>query len=163
MTPPPKRKRRADPSFDRVHGEVEGKRASAWDAVYAIVRRIPRGRVMTYGQIATLLGSRLSPRAVGWAMHGCPKDVPWQRVVNASGRCSTERLPDMPLGLQHALLEAEKVKFTKGGAIDLDACRWSPIGSHRISKGAPRQPVRSRAKATVNAGMRGRTATRKRE
>jgi methylated-DNA-protein-cysteine methyltransferase-like protein len=163
MKKPPKRARRRDPAFDRVHGEVEGKRVSAWDAVHAIVRRIPRGRVMTYGQIATLLGSRLSPRAVGWAMHGCPKDVPWQRVVNASGRCSTERLPDMPLGLQHALLKAEKVKFTRGGAIDLGACRWSPVGSLLHSKGAPPRSARSRAKAEVKAGVPRHTATRRRE
>ena len=110
----------------RVHGEIQGERAGAFARVYALVKRIPRGRVMTYGQIATLLESRLSPRAVGWAMHGCPAGVPWQRVVNASGGMSTDRLPDMPPGLQKALLEAEGVPFRKNGTVDLDRCRFTP-------------------------------------
>ena len=91
-----------------------------------MVRAIPAGRVMTYGQISSLLGSRLSPVAVGWMLHRCPDDVPWQRVVNASGRCSTERLPDLPRGLQQHLLEGEGVEFDDGGALDLDRYRWWP-------------------------------------
>ncbi len=81
---------------------------------------------MTYGQLATLIENRLSPRAVGWAMHGCPKELPWQRVVNASGGCSTDRLPDVPAGLQRALLEAEGVKFRENGTLDLERYRWTP-------------------------------------
>ena len=65
---------------------------NAWEEVYRIVRRIPRGRVMSYGQIANLLRRPLSARAVGWAMNQCPGDVPWQRVVNAAGGISTEHL-----------------------------------------------------------------------
>jgi methylated-DNA-protein-cysteine methyltransferase-like protein len=80
---------------------------------------------MTYGQIATLVESRLSPRAVGWAMHGCPKGVPWQRVVNASGKCSTDHMPNIPTGLQQAMLEAEGVEFRNGG-LDLTRHRWVP-------------------------------------
>lgn len=81
---------------------------------------------MTYGQVAVCLDSRLSPRAVGWALHGCPDDVPWQRVVNASGGCSTDRLPDVPPGLQRAMLEAEGVSFRDNGTVDLARYRWSP-------------------------------------
>jgi len=81
---------------------------------------------MTYGQIATLLENRLSPRAVGWAMHGCPDGVPWHRVVNASGGCSTDRLPDVPAGLQRAMLEAEGVKFRANDTLDLNRYRWTP-------------------------------------
>jgi len=109
-----------------VHGDVQGKHQSAWEAVYRIVRRIPRGRVMTYGQIATLLASRLSSRAVGWALHGCPDDLPWQRVVNASGGCSTDRLHNVPAGLQRARLESEGVSFRKDGTLDLERYRWTP-------------------------------------
>jgi methylated-DNA-protein-cysteine methyltransferase related protein len=112
----------------RVHGEIEGQREGAFAAVYALVKRIPKGRVMTYGQIATLLESRLSPRAVGWAMHGCPRGVPWQRVVNASGGMSTDRLPDVPPGLQRALLEADGVAFLPNGTIDLERYRFTPRG-----------------------------------
>lgn len=86
---------------------------------------------MTYGQIATLIENRLSPRAVGWALHGCPQDVPWQRVVNASGGCSTERLPDIPPGLQQAMLEAEGVEFSAAGTLDLSRYRWVPPPSRR--------------------------------
>jgi methylated-DNA-protein-cysteine methyltransferase-like protein len=110
----------------RLHGDVEGQKARAFSAVYKLVRRIPRGRVMTYGQISVALGSGLSPRAVGWAMHGCPKDVPWQRVVNASGGLSTERMPDVPPGLQRALLEKEGVEFRANGTLDLDVYRHVP-------------------------------------
>jgi methylated-DNA-protein-cysteine methyltransferase-like protein len=81
---------------------------------------------MTYGQIATLLVNRLSPRAVGWALHGCPENVPWQRVVNASGGCSTDRLPDIPTGLQQSLLEKEGVRFRDSGTLDLERYRWNP-------------------------------------
>lgn len=110
----------------RVHGDVDGERGGAFRAVYDVVRAIPRGRVMTYGQISTWLGSRLSPAAVGWAMAGAPEDVPWQRVVNASGACSTERRPDMPPGLQRALLEQEGVAFADDGTLDLVRYRWEP-------------------------------------
>jgi len=123
---PARRRGRHTALGERLHGEVEGPRRGAWDAVYALVRRIPRGRVMTYGQVATELESRLSPRAVGWALHGCPDNVPWQRVVNASGGCSTDRLPDVPQGLQRAMLEAEGVTFRETGTLDLTRYRWTP-------------------------------------
>jgi methylated-DNA-protein-cysteine methyltransferase-like protein len=110
----------------RLHGEIEGERIDAREAVFAVVRKIPEGRVMTYGQVAAVLGSRLSPRAVGWMLHRCPDGVPWQRVVNASGGCSTERLPDFPPGLQRAMLEGEGVDFRPNGTLDLEAYRWEP-------------------------------------
>jgi methylated-DNA-protein-cysteine methyltransferase-like protein len=110
----------------RLHGDIRGRASAAYEQVYALVRRIPRGKVMTYGQIATLIENRLSARAVGWAMHGCPEGVPWQRVVNASGGCSTERLPDVPPGLQQALLEEEEITFRKNGTLDLERYRWTP-------------------------------------
>jgi len=116
---------RSRPS-ERVHGDVRGKRSEAFEAVFRIARGIPRGKVMTYGQIATLLGNALSPRAVGWALHRCPEGVPWQRVVNASGGCSTERLPDVPPGLQRAMLEAEGIRFSKAGTLDLSRHRHEP-------------------------------------
>lgn len=125
------------PSSMRVHGDVRGDRLGAWESVYRIARRIPRGRVMTYGQIASLLHDRLSPRAVGWAMHGCPPGVPWQRVVNASGGCSTERLPDVPPGLQQAMLEAEGISFSKGGNLDLSRYRFVPEPPRRRARSAP--------------------------
>ncbi|MFH1263197.1 MAG: MGMT family protein [Pseudomonadota bacterium] len=99
---------------------------SVSDLVYAWVKRIPRGRVMTYGQISNLLHKRLSARAVGWAMRNSPKGVHWHRVVNASGGCSTDRLPDAPAGLQRHLLESERIVFRSDGTIDLGKYRWVP-------------------------------------
>lgn len=111
-----------------MHGDFEDAPGGVAEAVWALVRRIPPGRVMTYGQVAAVLGSRVSPRAVGWIMHRCPEDVPWQRVVNARGGCSTDRLPDFPKGLQRALLEAEGVTFRENGTLDLERYRWWPEG-----------------------------------
>ena len=121
---------------DRVHGDVAGDRQGAYDQVFAMARRIPRGRVMTYGQIATLIENRLSARAVGWAMHGCAANVPWQRVVNASGGCSTDRIPDIPEGLQRAMLEQEGIEFRENGTLDLERYRWTPP-EHRADRGSP--------------------------
>jgi len=89
-----------------------------------VVRRIPRGRVATYGQIAELAQAS-GPRQVGYALHALPEahDVPWHRVVNARGTISLRS------GLggeahQHALLKAEAVEFDANGRIDLDRFRW---------------------------------------
>ena len=98
---------------------------SAFAPVWKLVKRIPKGRVMTYGQISEHLGRRLSARAVGWAMSGCPKDVPWWRVVNAQGMCSTEALVEPP-GLQRRLLMKEGIRFDARGRIQLEALRWRP-------------------------------------
>ncbi len=118
---------RRRPQTARVHGEVRSEGAKgAWDAVFTIVRSIPRGRVMTYGQIASALGLTLSPKAVGWAMHTSPEDVPWHRVVNAAGGCSTDRTGDLPPGLQRKLLEAEGVEFRLDGTLDLTRYRHEP-------------------------------------
>ena len=106
-------------------GSVNEKRESRWNSVYRLVRRIPPGRVMTYGQIALIL-EPLSARAVGWAMHNCPEGVPWHRVVNSRGGCSTERLPNLPPGLQQSLLEREGVSFDQQGRLRLEECRWFP-------------------------------------
>ncbi len=81
---------------------------------------------MTYGQIAGLLGQVISPKAVGWAMHTSPDDVPWHRVVNARGGCSTDRRGDLPPGLQRALLEGERVEFRLDGTLDLALYRHEP-------------------------------------
>lgn len=121
-----KRQRPSTRLGERVHGDLRADASGAYAEVYTLVRRIPRGRVMTYGQIAGLIEQRLSPRAVGWAMHGCPEDVPWQRVVNAAGGCSTGRLPDMPDGLQQAMLETEGIKFRPNATLNLEHYRWIP-------------------------------------
>lgn len=81
---------------------------------------------MSYGQVASLLERRLSPAAVGWALHACPDDVPWQRVVNARGECSTDRAAHGEPGRQRRLLEAEGVEFSLDGRIELARYAWRP-------------------------------------
>jgi methylated-DNA-protein-cysteine methyltransferase related protein len=80
---------------------------------------------MSYGQIAMLV-EPLSARAVGWAMNACPDEVPWHRVVNSRGGCSTDRLPHIPTGLQRSLLEREGVEFDSRGRLALPKYRWLP-------------------------------------
>ena len=95
------------------------------ERVYKLVRRIPRGRVMTYGQIAVLLGQGYTPRTVGFVMHGADeKQTPWHRVINSQGRCSTGGIV-LPADKQQRMLEAEGVKFT-GGRCDLETFGWRP-------------------------------------
>ncbi len=99
------------------------------ERVYEIVRRIPTGRVMTYGQIADMLGEGYTPRTVGFVMHAAPADVPWQRVINAQGACSTGRVL-LPLNVQQSMLEAEDVAFDARGRCDLKRYRWPPEETH---------------------------------
>src|SRR6202521_3959794 len=90
------------------------------ERVYKIVRQIPRGRVMTYGQIAYILGAGYTPRTVGFVMHGADENkTPWHRVINSQGRCSTGRLV-LPADKQQRMLETKGVGFTSGGKCDLE-------------------------------------------
>jgi methylated-DNA-protein-cysteine methyltransferase-like protein len=96
------------------------------ERVYKIVRQIPCGRVMTYGQIAYILGEGYTPRTVGFVMHGADeRKTPWHRVINSQGRCSTGRVV-LPADKQQRMLEAEGVKFTAGGSCDLETFIWQP-------------------------------------
>ena len=98
------------------------------ERVYEIVRKIPRGRVMTYGQIAGILGEGYTPRTVGYVMHAAETEgVPWQRVINSQGKCSTGRLT-IPLNLQQSMLEQEGVEFSAKGKCDLSKYEWWPEG-----------------------------------
>jgi methylated-DNA-protein-cysteine methyltransferase-like protein len=96
------------------------------ERVYKIVRRIPRGRVMTYGQVAYILGEGYTPRTVGFVMHGADeRKTPWQRVINSQGRCSTGRIV-LPSDKQQRMLEREGVKFDDSGRCDLEKVLWHP-------------------------------------
>ena len=102
------------------------------DRVYEIVRQIPRGRVMTYGQIAGILGDGYTPRTVGYVMHAADSEgVPWQRVINSQGKCSTGRLT-IPVNLQQDMLEQEGVVFSDKGKCDLRRFEWWPEGSEPV-------------------------------
>jgi methylated-DNA-protein-cysteine methyltransferase-like protein len=107
---------------DRALQESKGYR----ERVYRIVERIPSGRVMTYGQIAEILGEGYTPRTVGFVMHAADEErTPWQRVINSQGACSTARIV-LPPDKQQRMLEAEGVAFDARGRCDLKRYRWTP-------------------------------------
>ena len=101
--------------------------SDSYSRIYRVVRRIPRGRVATYGQVAVLAGLGGHARQVGYAMHAVPDDmaVPWQRVINARGEVSLRSEPGMDR-LQQSLLEDEGVVFDTKGRVDLRHYQWRP-------------------------------------
>jgi len=103
--------------------------SSSYDSIFAVVRRIPAGRVATYGQIAALAGRPGHARLAGYAMHRCPPGLPWHRVINARGEIS---LPaDSTAAMtQRRRLEAEGVLFS-GQRVDLTRYRWHADGPAR--------------------------------
>lgn len=101
-----------------------------YELIWSWVRKIPRGRVATYGQIASLAGLEGHARQVGYALHNLPErtNVPWHRVVNAKGEISPRRAGDSH-ELQRMLLEGEGVELDLRGRIDLKRYRWNVAGS----------------------------------
>lgn len=95
--------------------------------IYAIVKKIPSGKVATYGQIAALAGIPGHARQVGYALHTLSEDsgVPWQRVVNAKGEISPRTWSENHL-LQRILLEDEGIEFDERGRVDLIRFGWAP-------------------------------------
>jgi methylated-DNA-protein-cysteine methyltransferase-like protein len=108
------------------------------ERVYEIVRTIPRGRVMTYGQLAEILGEGYTPRTVGFVMHASGDPTPWHRVINAQGACSTGRVV-LPHDKQQRMLEAEGVVFNERGRCDLEKYLWIP--KTRNSKTPPKETL----------------------
>jgi methylated-DNA-protein-cysteine methyltransferase-like protein len=113
-------------SREAVRGTFGSMTGSFYDDVYRMVKRIPRGRVTTYGHIAALCGKPRAARTVGWALHALPEGsaVPWHRVINASGGISISKV-GIPAELQRALLEAEGVEFDLRGSVDLKRWGWT--------------------------------------
>ncbi len=95
------------------------------ERVFRLVRKIPGGRVMTYGQIAEILGEGYTPRTVGFVMHSSDDKTPWHRVVNAQGGCSTRGIV-LPHDKQQRMLESEGVSFNQSGRCELQAYLWIP-------------------------------------
>lgn len=96
-------------------------------AVYDLVAQIPEGRVMSYGQIAGLLGKPRAARQVGYALAATPADLalPWHRVINSKGEVSRRADGDRA-DYQRLLLEAEGVVFTAKGRVAIADYRWWP-------------------------------------
>ena len=155
-------KRAAQKSEPRTTDKTVKPHEQAFEKIYRFVLKIPRGRVMTYGQIARLLEDRYSPRLVGWAMHATPQDgrnIPWHRVINSKGGISTGRIIIQEPQLQQYLLEAEGVIFDERGHCNLSVYQWSPTarkktsvrdgkptskGSAKIAKGSKTKKVKER-------------------
>lgn len=105
------------------------------------MRRVPRGRVVTYGQVAAILGQPRGARAVGMALGALSGaeagTVPWHRVIGAAGRCT--RRDGFWAELQRELLEAEGIVFDARGHVDLRRVRWK----------GPRREWTTRLRATL--------------
>ena len=91
--------------------------------VYEIVERIPRGKVVSYGLIARLVGNPRASRQVGRAMHNCPEGLPWQRVVMADGSITGGLFADM----RRSLLEEEGIDINAEGRVDMKVYWWDGI------------------------------------
>jgi methylated-DNA-protein-cysteine methyltransferase related protein len=104
------------------------KPASRYGCIYAVIRRIPKGRVATYGQIADLAGLPGHARQVGYALYALREGstVPWHRVVNAQGRLSLGRVVPEGDVEQRIRLEIEGVAFDADGRIPLERFQWRP-------------------------------------
>lgn len=112
--------------------------SGSYARIYAVVRRIPAGRVGTYGQVARLAGIVNGARQVGYALHALPEHtaLPWHRVVNVRGVISLRNGGD---ATQRILLEREGVRFGAGGRIDLAAHGWRPTHDALTARGRDRR------------------------
>lgn len=104
---------------------------AGWAEIYRIVRRVPRGRVTTYGAVALLAGKPRGARQVGYALaalRGARHAVPWQRVLGARprGMAAVSILDPMGAAVQQQLLEREGVAFDARGRVDLGRFGWTP-------------------------------------
>jgi len=131
--------------------------------VHRLVRRIPRGKVASYGQIAEMLGRPRAARAVGtalrWLEGPLARVVPWHRVVNSAGRIS--RRDHEWMDLQREQLEREGVQFTRRGAVDLRQARWAPR-ERFSSRASPRTGAGARRRRRTSSRPRGRASRRSR-
>ena len=129
------------------------KAPSSYARIYATVRRIPKGRVASYGQVAALAGLPQQARQVGYALAAlrrADRGVPWQRVVNARGEISARGEPGAE-EVQRLLLELEGVRFDEAGRIELSRYGWrvperqGRAASNRHQRGQVRGVARTRS------------------
>lgn len=147
---PARRPRRAEaptPSRERTYPRI-----------WAVVARIPRGRVATYGQVAALAGLPQAPRVAGYALHALPpgSPLPWHRVLAAGGRLSLGRLDPSGAITQRLRLEHEGVRFDARGCVDLARHQW-PTAARAV--GATRRTA-ARPAAASRRGRAGRASRR---
>ena len=119
---------------------MTGDLSLSYRRIYAVVRRIPRGKVATYGQVATLAGMHGAARLVGYALHASKEHhaLPWHRVLAAGGRLTLAKLDPMAAQTQRIRLEHEGVRFTARGTADMAAHQWAPAAPKRGRKSSER-------------------------
>ena len=103
-----------------------------YEKIYSAVKKIPRGKVATYGQIAGIVGIPKDARRVGYALSALTEDsdVPWQRVINAKGEISERPCAEV----QRMFLEQEGIAFKDDAQIDLSRFQWKPAGRKEDAK-----------------------------
>jgi methylated-DNA-protein-cysteine methyltransferase-like protein len=101
---------------------------NSYNRIYEIVKKIPSGKVATYGQIARLVGLSGHARQVGYALHNLPStsDVPWQRVINGQGRISFP-VESVEWNMQKSMLESEGIQFSLNNTVSLHKYQWKPL------------------------------------
>jgi methylated-DNA-protein-cysteine methyltransferase-like protein len=114
---------------------------STYRLIYAVVARIPRGRVATYGQVARQAGMAGQARLVGYALNALSEGdaVPWHRVVNAKGFVSARSDGSGHEKLQRLILKREGVRFSRRGAICLSEFRWRPKPPRTVRSSVPQR------------------------
>ncbi len=118
--------------------------AEASESICAVIARIPKGRVATYGQVAALAGLPGRARQVGAVLRDLPegRKVPWQRVINAGGKVSPRGGPGWEEGYQRHLLQEEGVVFSASGRVDLARFGWDPDTKPRQRRSSAARPRR---------------------
>jgi methylated-DNA-protein-cysteine methyltransferase-like protein len=109
-----------------------------------IVRRVPAGQVVTYGQVAALAGRPSGARQVGYLLAALPDStgLPWHRVINSRGEVSPRSAGGgIDEGFQRHLLEEEGIEFNESGRIDLERYRWQP--TLRVSRSSGPQDLKT--------------------
>lgn len=109
----------------KKHKNINPNKQDFFKKVYNITKKIPYGKVSTYGDIAEVCGIRSSARTVGWALNGCGPDIPAHRVVNRFGAL-TGKIHFGDPNLMEELLRSEGVEFDKNGCVRLDKHLWKP-------------------------------------
>ena len=104
---------------------------ATYKRILAVVRRVPYGRVATYGMVSELAGYPGQPRLAGYALRHADEACPWHRIVNARGEISPRAQSDS-VHMQRKLLEMEGIRFDEMGRIALNRYRWRPRGSRGV-------------------------------
>ena len=113
------------------------RKTTTYDRIYAAIRRIPRGRVATYAQIAVVAGFPGQPRLVGYALNALGENdtAPWHRVLNIKGEISP-RAEAWAVEAQRSLLEEEGITFELDGCVSLRRFQWRPRGPRGAAYGS---------------------------